>query len=42
MSVNSANVENEYKKNKDLKKEDIIALKEWMDKQTHLPKISGK
>ncbi|GJQ85280.1 hypothetical protein Trydic_g23179 [Trypoxylus dichotomus] len=33
-------IEEEYKKNKDLCKEDVQALREWMVKQPHLPKIS--
>lgn len=40
MSSTLADVENEYAKNKNLRKEDIRALREWADKQPHLPKIS--
>lgn len=41
MPVRFADVEEEYKKNKELKKEDVRALKEWTEKQPHLPAISG-
>ncbi|KAI4454616.1 alpha-tocopherol transfer protein-related [Holotrichia oblita] len=33
-------VEAEYKKNKELSKEDVNLLKDWIEKQPHLPKIS--
>ncbi|GJQ85279.1 hypothetical protein Trydic_g23178 [Trypoxylus dichotomus] len=33
-------VDEEYRKNKELKKEDVQLLKEWIEKQQHLPKIS--
>ncbi|XP_058829855.1 alpha-tocopherol transfer protein-like isoform X1 [Topomyia yanbarensis] len=35
-----ADVENEYKKFPDLKREDVQKIREWMEKQPHLPKIS--
>lgn len=35
------NVDNEYAKNPNLKKDDINALMEWADKQAHLPRITG-
>lgn len=34
-------IEVEYEKNKELTKEDVNLLKDWMEKQPHLPKISG-
>ncbi|KRT83098.1 hypothetical protein AMK59_3655, partial [Oryctes borbonicus] len=33
-------IDEEYRKNKELKKEDVQMLKEWIEKQPHLPKIS--
>lgn len=39
---NLNNTVEEYAKNKELRKEDIEILKEWMCKQPHLPDISGK
>ncbi|KAK9754081.1 CRAL/TRIO domain [Popillia japonica] len=33
-------IEVEYEKNKELTKEDVNLLKDWMEKQPHLPKIS--
>lgn len=37
-----ADPEDQYKKYEQLKKEDVKSLKEWADKQAHLPKISGE
>lgn len=31
----------EYKKCKDLRKEDVTSLQEWAEKQPHLPRLSG-
>lgn len=42
MSIKLYPIEKEYEKNEELKKDDVLALKGWMDKQEHLPKISGK
>lgn len=39
--MKTANVEQEYKKNDQLKPEDVKSLKEWIEKQPHLPKITG-
>lgn len=36
-----ADLENEYRKFPDLKREDVQKIREWMDKQPHLPEISG-
>ncbi|XP_055528169.1 alpha-tocopherol transfer protein-like isoform X2 [Wyeomyia smithii] len=35
-----ADVENEYKKFPELKREDVQKIREWMEKQPHLPKIT--
>ncbi|KAB0791781.1 hypothetical protein PPYR_03698 [Photinus pyralis] len=35
-----ASVESEYEKNKELRKEDVMQLKEWTEKQPHLPPIT--
>lgn len=35
-------VEKEYEKCKELKKENVVLLKEWLEKQPHLPKLTGK
>lgn len=32
----------EFKKNAQLKKEDLINLKEWVSEQPHLPQVTGK
>lgn len=42
MPVNFINVEDEYQKNQDLKKEDVQLLQEWVQSQAHLPPISGE
>lgn len=34
-------VENEYKKFPDLKKDEVLKLQEWVQKQPHLPNITG-
>lgn len=31
-----------YEREKDLKKEDILALQDWAKKQSHFPTVSGK
>lgn len=42
MVLKKISVEEEYKKNAaELRKEDIAALKEWNEKQPHLPNCSG-
>lgn len=41
MLVKFITAEEEYKRNKELKKEDVESLKQWMSKQNHLPTISG-
>lgn len=35
-------INKEYKRNPDLKKEDVEHIKEWISKQPHLPNITGK
>ncbi|XP_063929737.1 alpha-tocopherol transfer protein-like isoform X2 [Zophobas morio] len=40
MSFQLMDVETEYEKDKNLKREDIQILAEWMDKQPHLPKAT--
>lgn len=37
-----ANVEDEYKKDPNLKREDVRCLLEWVEHQPHLPKITGE
>lgn len=32
----------EYKKNSELQEDDVRSLREWIAKQPHLPKVSGK
>lgn len=34
-------VENEYKKFPELKPEEVLKLQEWVQKQAHLPNITG-
>lgn len=41
MSTKTVTVEDEYRKNPELKKEDVNELLEWAKTQPHLPKISG-
>lgn len=36
------NVAEEFKKNAQLKEEDLNHLKEWLSKQPHLPHVTGK
>lgn len=40
--VKKVTLEDEFQKNKDLKKEDLQNLKDWYMKQAHLPPIPGK
>lgn len=42
MPLQLASVDEQYKKFKDLKPEDVKSLMAWAEKQPHLPKISGK
>lgn len=42
MAYTFVDVEEEYKRNKELKREDVSMLKDWADKQPHLPKMTGK
>ena len=39
-SIQLITLEDELKKNSELKKSDLQLLKEWCDKQPHLPKVS--
>ncbi|KAJ3618113.1 hypothetical protein MTP99_006144 [Tenebrio molitor] len=39
MSIQMVDVETEYAKDKNLKREDVKILSEWMNKQPHLPKV---
>lgn len=41
MLVKEADVQEIYNKNKDLKKEHVQSLKEWLIKQPHLPQFKG-
>lgn len=36
------NTAEEFKKNPQLKKEDLNHLKEWISKQPHLPQVPGR
>lgn len=42
MELILVDVESQYAKDKNLKKEDVEALLDWVNKQPHLPKINGK
>lgn len=37
-----ADIENEYKKFPELKKEEVLKLMEWCKRQPHLPNLTGK
>lgn len=39
--MNHFKVTEEFKKNPELKEEDLIHLKEWLSKQPHLPHVTG-
>lgn len=40
--MNFFNVADEFEKNPELKNEDLNHLKEWISKQPHLPRVTGK
>lgn len=40
MVLKRINAEEEFKKNPEIKKSDIQMLREWCEKQPHLPKVS--
>lgn len=42
MSIEIASAEEQYEKFPSLDRADVLKLKEWYDKQPHLPKITGK
>lgn len=42
MLIKEANVDDIYVKYKDLKKEHVNSLREWLNKQPHLPHFKGK
>lgn len=42
MPFKPADVQNEYKKDNSLKPEDVKSLQEWVQKQPHLPDITGR
>lgn len=42
MLIVEANVEDIYDRYKDLKKEHVKSLQEWLNKQPHLPDFKGK
>lgn len=37
-----ADPEEQYAKNKLLKREDVQSLREWAEKEAHLPKVTGE
>ena len=41
MSIQFADVKGQYEKCRDLKREEVLKLKEWVEKQPHLPNLSG-
>lgn len=42
MKVKAASVEEAYQKNKELRKEDVNSLVDWLHMQPHLPKLTGR
>lgn len=42
MGLKKITAEEEYEKNSELKKDDVLILKDWVEKQAYLPRISGK
>jgi hypothetical protein len=42
MTLKLADVSTEYSKDKDLKKDDVMMLMTWVNKQPHLPEINGE
>lgn len=41
MQLRQADVDEQYDKYKDLKREDVRNLMEWAKRQPHLPKLTG-
>lgn len=39
--IEQSDCEKEYGKNSKLRREDVQQLKDWVEKQAHLPKITG-
>lgn len=42
MTTSLIDPEEQYKKSAELKREDVKILREWVEKQAHLPNISGE
>lgn len=42
VNIKTIHPESEYEKNPKINKKDVEILSEWLEKQPHLPKITGK